>query len=133
MTSPYSMRRSSTATPISSPACSPVTPRLAQVLADEFTIIDVASGRLVVRDEFLGAVEAGDVHFTGIDRDAAQISICHRPGVAVVIGLIRMTMTVGPAEIAVHSRYTHVYERAVRGWPLLAAQGTPLTRPAPAR
>jgi hypothetical protein len=73
-------------------------------------------GRLVVRDEFPGAVEAGDVHFTGIDRDAAQISIRHRPGVAVVIGLIRMTMTVGPAEIAVHSRYTHVYERAVRGW-----------------
>lgn len=99
------------------------------LLADEFMIVDVASGSVHPRATFLAAISGRMVAFQEITTfpDQAVIRLVG-PGTGVVIG--RTAMSFSDAEGAltdVASRYTHVFQADGRKWQLVSAQGTPIS------
>jgi len=92
------------------------------LLADDFQIIDVMRGGLTSKAELLGAIGAGLVQFREIEPAEARVRVYG--DAAVVTGRTRMRMSVGPDEVEVRSRYTHVYVRQSETWRLASAQGT---------
>ena len=103
-------------------------PALEALLAEEFLIVDVASGSVHHRAAFLEAIRDGMVTFKEIkvflDETVARQA---GPGAGIVIG--RTAMSLGDAEGAVtevSSRYVHVFQTCGRGWQLVSAQGTPI-------
>src|SRR5262249_2861500 len=99
---------------------------LETLLADQFLIVDVASGSVHTRAGFLAAICSRTVSFLEITTflDEAEIRVV-RPGIGIVIG--RTAMTLGDAEGAiteVASRYTHVFQLDGERWRLVSAQGT---------
>ena len=102
------------------------TDALAEILADDFEIVDVMAGGVATRAQFLEAMTVGGLRFTEVLRDGNELTVRERPGLGVVVGRTRMTMSLGPNEISVGSRYTHVFVADGAGWRLLAAQGTPI-------
>ena len=67
---------------------------LDRVLADDFQLIDVLAGQVVPRAALLDLVGSGELEFVRIDRPAGEVTVRHRPGLAVVVGHTRMTMRV---------------------------------------
>jgi ketosteroid isomerase-like protein len=92
------------------------------LLADDFQIIDVMRGGLTSKPELLGAIGASLVRFREIERAETRVRLYR--DAAVVTGRTRMRMSVGPDEVEVGSRYTHVYVRQGEAWRLVSAQGT---------
>ena len=110
-------------------------PALEELLAEEFLIIDVASGSVHSRAAFLGAISGGTVTFRGIETFPEETVIrLIGPGTGIVIG--RTTISFSDAEgalIEVASRYSHVFQADGPNWRLVSAQGTPIPNPAPSR
>lgn len=102
---------------------------LADVLTEDFVIVDVMSGGVTERGALLEALASNVVRFVDIVRDAAEALVRTRPGVAIVIGRTEMTMRLGPDVVTARSRYTHVFAEEDGRWRLLSAQGTPLADP----
>ena len=106
---------------------------LEALLADEFLIIDVASGSVHPRAAFLEAIGGGMVTFKEIKTfpDEAVVRLVDA-GAGIVIG--RTAMSFSGAEGAVTevaSRYTHVFQADGPSWRLVSAQGTPISRTPP--
>jgi ketosteroid isomerase-like protein len=99
-------------------------PALDRLLAEDFLLIDVLAGQAVPRGALLDLVDTGGLEFVRIERPGREVSVRHRPRLAVVVGRTRMTMRVPGAELTADSRYTHVYVLDGDRWRLLAAQGT---------
>jgi ketosteroid isomerase-like protein len=99
-------------------------PALDAVLADDFLLVDVMGGQAIPRAVLLGLVDARELEFVDIARDMADVSVRHRPELAVVVGRTRITGRFQGTEFTAHSRYTHVYVAAGGRWALLSAQGT---------
>jgi ketosteroid isomerase-like protein len=109
------------------------TQALEALLADEFLIVDVASGSVHPRAAFLEAIGSRMVSFQQIETfpDEAVVRLAG-PGTGIVIG--RTAMSFSDAEGAlteVASRYTHVFQADDRDWRLLSAQGTPILGASP--
>jgi len=102
------------------------TAALRDLLAEDFAIVDVMSGNVTDRDPLLDALDAEVLTFDAVERDPAEATVRQRPGVAVVVGRTRMTMTFAGRSATVASRYTHVYVEDGGRWRLLSAQGTPV-------
>ena len=102
------------------------TDALAAILADDFEIVDVMAGGVATRAQLLEAMTVGGLRFTEVQRDGNDLTVRERPGLGVVVGRTRMTMALGPGEVSVGSRYTHVFVDDDGRWRLLAAQGTPI-------
>jgi ketosteroid isomerase-like protein len=103
-------------------------PALKALLAEEFLIVDVASGSVHPRAAFLEAIEGRAVTFQEIKTvpDETVIRLAG-PGTGIVIG--RTAMSFSDAEGAateVASRYTHVFHADGQNWQLVSAQGTPI-------
>jgi ketosteroid isomerase-like protein len=108
-------------------------PALEELLAEEFLIVDVASGSVHPRAAFLGAISGAMVIFQGIETfpDETVIRLID-PGTGIVIG--RTAMSFSDAEgsaVEVASRYTHVFQADGPNWRLVSAQGTPIPNTAP--
>jgi len=99
---------------------------LETLLAEEFLIVDVASGSVHTREAFLNAIRDGMVSFREIKTfpEEALIRLVG-PGTGIVVGRTAMSFA-GADEAAtqVASRYTHVFQADGSGWRLVAAQGT---------
>jgi ketosteroid isomerase-like protein len=102
---------------------------LGVLLADEFMIVDVASGSVHQRAAFLDAIRRRMVTFQEIkafpEEAVIRLAGC---GTGIVIG--RTAMSFSDAEGAlteVASRYTHVFQADGRKWQLVSAQGTPIS------
>lgn len=100
---------------------------LEAVLADDFVIVDVMSGQVAGREEFLAAISSGMLRFTEVTRFSPELSVRRREAVGVVVGRTRMVMRFGPDEVTANSRYTHVFVHDDGSWRLMSAQGTPIT------
>ncbi len=103
-------------------------PALETLLAEEFLIVDVASGSVHPRAAFLEAIRAGAVVFEEIETfpDEAVTRLAG-PGTGIIIGRTAMSIRgVDGALTEVASRYTHVFEADGPNWRLLSAQGTPI-------
>ena len=100
---------------------------LEAVLADDFVIVDVMSGRVTGREEFLAAVGSGMVRFAAVDRFPAEQSVRCRDAAGVVVGRTRMVMHFGPDRVTANSRYARVFVNDDGSWRLMSAQGTPIT------
>jgi ketosteroid isomerase-like protein len=101
---------------------------LEELLADEFVIVDVASGSVHPRAAFLEAISGGMVTFEAIETFPEENLVrLTGPGTGIVIG--RTAMSFGDAEgglTAVASRYTHVFQADGPNLRLVSAQGTPI-------
>ena len=104
-------------------------PALDRLLAEDFLLVDVLAGQAVTRAALLDLVGSGGLVFAQIQRPGGEVSVRHRPGLAVVVGRTRMTMRVPGAELTTDSRYTHVYVLDGGRWRLLAAQSTKQAEP----
>ena len=103
-------------------------PALEQALTEDFLIVDVASGGVHTRADFLGAVKAGMVTFQSIQRfhEEARIRELGETG-GVVVGRTQMGLTASDGtQIDAASRYTHVFRNEGGRWRLFSAQGTPI-------
>ena len=106
---------------------------LETLLADEFMIVDVASGSVHVRAMFLEAISGRVVTFQEIKTfpDETVIRLAG-PGTGIVIGRTAMSFSdADGAATEVATRYTHVFQADVfqagaSSWHLLSAQGTPI-------
>jgi hypothetical protein len=95
---------------------------LSQLLADDFTLIDVMSGSEVNKRMILTVVASGQLTFEAIE-PAEQLVRLYAPAI-VITGRTQMKGTFGGEPFAIESRYTHVYVNQNGEWPLVAAQGT---------
>jgi ketosteroid isomerase-like protein len=104
-------------------------PTLEALLAEEFLIVDVASGTVHSRAAFLEAIRAWAVTFVQINTFPEETRIrLAGPGAGIVVGRTAMSLSdAGGALSEIASRYTHVFEGGRRSWQLVSAQGTPIT------
>lgn len=98
---------------------------LSQILADDFTLVDVMSGSEVDKPAFLAGVGCGYVKFETIE-PGDQLVRLYSPTI-VITGRTQMKGTFGGDPFAVESRYTHVYVNQDGEWRLVAAQGTKIS------
>jgi ketosteroid isomerase-like protein len=98
---------------------------LTQLLADDFTLVDIMSGSEVDKPAFLTAVGSGHVKFETIE-PAEQLVRLYPPTI-VITGRTQLKGTFGGHPFAVESRYTHVYVNQNGEWRLVAAQGTKIS------
>jgi len=98
---------------------------LHQILARDFTIVDVFRGGVADRAGFIAAVSSGQVTFDAIEIGDRQVR--HYDGVAVIIGRTTLRGSLTGRPFATSSRYTHIFvEDGDRNWRLASAQGTPI-------
>ena len=95
---------------------------LSQLLADDFTLIDVMRGSEVDKPAFLTVVGSGHVKFETIEPSDQLVRLY--PPTIVITGRTQMKGMFGGDPFAVESRYTHVYVNQAGEWRLIAAQGT---------
>jgi pimeloyl-ACP methyl ester carboxylesterase len=95
-------------------------------LADDFVIVDVAAGGVTEREDFIGAVAAGAVHFDAIDTDSSEAQVRFAGDAAIIVGRTTMRLRLPGADnaVTVRSRYTHVFRGDGATWRLVSAQGT---------
>jgi ketosteroid isomerase-like protein len=105
------------------------------LLAQEFLIVDVASGSVHDRAAFLEAISTGAVTFEEIETFAGETVF--RPvgdGAGIVVGRTAMSFSDAEGRLTgVSSRYTHVFESDGPNWQLVSAQGTRIPSNAVAR
>jgi ketosteroid isomerase-like protein len=104
-------------------------PSLELVLAQDFLIVDVASGAVHARGPFLEAIRAGLVSFAQIETFPLERRIrLVGPCTGIVIGRTAMSLKDSEGALtAVASRYTHVFQAQGLNWRLVSAQGTVIT------
>jgi ketosteroid isomerase-like protein len=95
---------------------------LGQLLADDFTIIDILSGSIAGKAPLLAAVSSGQVKFTSVD--ALESTARTYGTAAVVTGRTHLKGDMAGTPFDLSSRYTHVYPNQEGVWQLVAAQGT---------
>jgi hypothetical protein len=98
------------------------TSALERLLAGEFVIIDVMRGAEFSKNDLVGAIAAGMVRFTAIERVESRVRFYGEA--AVVTGRTRMSMEFGLDAVTVNSRYTHVFVQQDGAWRFVSAQGT---------
>ena len=106
----------------------PDLPALEAMLADQFLIVDVASGSVHLREAFLEAISGGMVTFREIKTfpEEAVIRLVG-PGTGIVIGCTAMSFSDPEGALTeLASRYTHVFQSDGGDWRLVSAQGTPI-------
>lgn len=100
---------------------------LDRILGDDFVLIDVMSGSLITKPEFLTAIDLGQVTFDKIE--PVDNRVRHYQGTAVITGRTEMNGQFGGKPFAVSSRYTHVFIAQQSEWRLVSAQGTQISAP----
>src|SRR5215471_7955578 len=65
---------------------------LEAVLTDDFVIVDVMSGRVTGREEFLAAIGSEMLRFAEVTRFPGELSVRRRQVAGVVVGRTRMVM-----------------------------------------
>jgi ketosteroid isomerase-like protein len=100
---------------------------LDRLLSDDFILIDVMSGSVIAKPEFLAAIRSGQVTFEAIE--PADNLVRHYQGTAVITGRTQMKGRFGEAPFAFNSRYTHVFVAQQGEWRLVSAQGTQISAP----
>jgi ketosteroid isomerase-like protein len=98
-------------------------PALQELLAPDFTIIDVMAASVVGKDPLIAAVRDGVIGFDSIDVEE-RATRSYGYDTAVIVGSTRMSGTFAGAPFSVHSRYTHVFVLQDSCWRLANAQGT---------
>jgi ketosteroid isomerase-like protein len=110
-------------------------PALETLLADEFLIVDVASGSVHPRAAFLEAIGGGMVTFQEITTypDESVIRLA-APGAGIVVGRTGMSFSGAEGALTeVGSRYTHMFQPDGPNWRLVSAQGTPIPKTSSSR
>jgi ketosteroid isomerase-like protein len=106
-------------------------PALEQALTEDFLIVDIASGGVHTRTDFLAAIEAGMVTFQSIRRfhDEARVRGLGETA-GVVVGRTQMGfLAPDGSQVDAASRYTHVFRNDGGRWRLFSAQGTAIADP----
>jgi len=67
-------------------------------------------------------LKSGQLRFEDIEPLNSRVRFYN--GTAIITGSTKMTGHFGKYQFLVHSKYTHVYVKAVDGWQLVSAQGT---------
>jgi ketosteroid isomerase-like protein len=104
-------------------------PALESLLAEDFLIVDVASGSVHTRRGFLLAIAGGAVIFQEIKTFPREsVTRLTGRGTGIVIGRTAISFC-GAAGAATElaSRYTHVFQADGGNWRLVSAQGTPIS------
>jgi len=99
--------------------------KLAALLADDFTLIDVMSGSEVDKAALLAVLGSGQLKFHTID--PADVRARTYGETTVVTGRTQMVGVFGDVRFEAVSRYTHVYVRQNDQWKMVAAQGTKIS------
>ena len=97
---------------------------LADVLADDFILIDVMRGGEIARPALVEAVRSRQIVFDAIE--VVESRERRYGNASVVTGRTRMRGRAGDQVWNVESRYTHVYVLQGDAWRLASAQGTPI-------
>jgi hypothetical protein len=100
-------------------------PALGELLADEFSIIDVLGGSVVDREPFIAAIRDRIVGFQEIDV-VERAARTYGEHTAIIVGRTRMAGSFAGSPFEVKSRYTHVFVQVDGRWRMAAAQGTPI-------
>ena len=100
---------------------------LDRVLSDDFILIDVMSGSVITKPEFLTAIRSRQVTFEAIEPADNLVRLYQ--GTAVITGRTQMKGRFGEKPFAVGSRYTHVFVEQQGEWRLVSAQGTQISPP----
>jgi ketosteroid isomerase-like protein len=95
---------------------------LAELLTENFLLIDVMSGSEISRADLIGVVSSRQLTFEQVDRLETRVRFYQTT--AIVTGRTRMSGRFGEQAWAAHSRYTHVYVLERNHWRLATAQGT---------
>jgi hypothetical protein len=99
---------------------------LDELLAADFLIVDVNSGGLTNRSDFLAAIEARLVSFESIETSSEEAVVREYSAWAIVIGTTAMLCRLPDgSSFSGRSRYTHVFTWC-GNWQLNSAQGTAL-------
>jgi ketosteroid isomerase-like protein len=97
------------------------------LLGDDFLIVELGTGLVHPRADFLGAVENGLVVFEAIEVDTSETVIREYGTTAIAVGRTLMKIA-GPdgSTVEAASRYSHVFALDRDRWRLVSAQGTPI-------
>jgi ketosteroid isomerase-like protein len=106
-------------------------PALESLLAENFLIVDVASGSVHPRGGFLLAIAGGAVIFQEIKTFPEEsVTRMTGPGTGIVIGRTAISFCgAAGAATGLASRYTHVFQADGGNWRMVSAQGTPISGP----
>jgi ketosteroid isomerase-like protein len=97
---------------------------LAELLTDDFVLVDVLMGSEVSRATLIDALAAGNLTFDSIDVVSSRV---RRYGdAAIVVGRTEMRGRTGETDWSARSRYTHLFVAEGGRWRLASAQGTPI-------
>ena len=97
--------------------------RVDQLLAQDFLIVDVISGRVVDRAAFIAALRDRLLEFARVD--LVERCTRHYGETALIVGRTEMSGSFDAVTFVAASRYTHVLVRERDGrWRLVSAQGT---------
>lgn len=97
---------------------------LGELLADEFTLVDVMRGMEISKPALLAALAAGQVKFEAITPSETRV---RNFGPTIIVnGRTEMRGQAGEEVFTMHSRYTHVYVEQQGRLRLASAQGTPI-------
>lgn len=101
---------------------------LERLVAEDFLLVDVASGSVHSRAELLGGIAEEALIFEEITpfHEEARIRLAG-PDTGVIVGRTAMTFRGPDGRAEVASRYTHVFARNGSGWQLFSGQGTPIS------
>jgi len=95
---------------------------LDDLLADDFTIVDIMAGNVIPKQPFVDFVAARAVSFYKIDR--LEVQARFYGDTAIIVGRTRMEGSFQNHPFQANSRYTHVFVKQNEKWRLAAAQGT---------
>ena len=98
---------------------------LAELLAEDFLIVDIHSGSVGTRADLLGLIKSGELVFPAVQAFPDEAVVRRAGEAGIVVGRTRMHFT-GPDDVRFEadSRYTHVYSSLGDTWQLISAQGT---------
>jgi ketosteroid isomerase-like protein len=95
---------------------------LANLLTEDFVLIDVFRGAEISRSDLLALIQSGQLKFAPvIPRD---VTVRLHGNTAIVTGRTDMRGSFEDTPFATASRYTHIYVHRNDGWNLAGAQGT---------
>ena len=101
------------------------TTALGDLVTDDFVLVDIISGGVAHRADFLEAFRRGRLTFSRVDL-VERFTRLHGD-VAVIVGRTELAGDHGGSCFAVSSRYTHVLVGSGGGqWRLKSGQGTPV-------
>lgn len=95
---------------------------LGRILTDDFILVDVMAGSLILKVALLDALASGQLKFDSIDM--LECNPRQYGDAAITVGATRMRGRFADAPFATHSRYTHVFLRQNGVWRMASAQGT---------